>query len=127
MACDFLQSANWRVRFLPSNDRATVRDAAAALKPDAFLFSIGLDRGLEPARRVIDELRRRRYAGLIVVGGGAINQDLSVVSKIGADLTALNGMHLLRRLRRRMPPWPAGESARARRASRSGPAATEGV
>ena len=105
MACDFLQSVNWRIRFLPSNDRATVRDAAVALKPNAFLFSIGLDRGLEPARRLIAELRRQRYAGLVVVGGAAINQDVSVVPKIGADLTALNGMHLIRRLRARMPEW----------------------
>jgi methanogenic corrinoid protein MtbC1 len=126
MACDFLQSVNWRVRFLPSNDRAIIRDAAAALKPDAFLFSIGLDRGLEPARRAIGELRRQRYAGLVVVGGGAINQDMSVVEKIGADLTALNGMHLIRRLKARMPQW-ARDNARRRRAPRSGPAAAEGV
>jgi hypothetical protein len=97
------------------------------LRPNAFLFSIGLDRGLEPARRLIGELRRQRTDGLIVVGGGAINQDPSLVERIGADLTALNGLQLVRRLKGRVPGWSPGHFAARPDRPRSGPFPADGV
>ena len=36
-----------------------------------------------------------------VVGGAAVNRDPSLVERVGADLTARNGLELLRRLRSR--------------------------
>jgi hypothetical protein len=103
MVCDFLQHDNWRIDWYPSNDRATVRDLTRRLRPAAVLLSVGLDRGVEPARRVAHELRHRAgYDGLIAVGGAAINRDPSLVAAVGADLTAANGLELVRKLRGRM-------------------------
>jgi hypothetical protein len=101
MVCDFLQADNWRIHWLASNDRPVVRQAAKRLRPDALLISIGLDLGLGPARRVIANARGAGFDGLVVVGGAAINRDLSRVQAIGADLTALNGFLLTRKLRNR--------------------------
>lgn len=101
MVCDFLQADNWRIHWLPSNDRPVVRQAARRLQPDALLISIGLDIGLGPAKRVISDVRGVGFDGLVVVGGAAINRDLSRVAAIGADMTALNGFLLTRKLRQR--------------------------
>jgi methanogenic corrinoid protein MtbC1 len=101
MVCDFLQSDNWRIHWLPSNDRVTVRQAAKNLRPEALLISIGLDLGLPPAKRVIADVRGAGFDGLVVVGGAAINRDLARVQAIGADMTALNGFLLTRKLRAR--------------------------
>jgi methanogenic corrinoid protein MtbC1 len=103
MVCDFLQHDNWRIDWFPSNDRATVRDLTRRRRPAAVLLSVGLDRGVEPARRLVGELRQRAgYDGLIVVGGAAVNRDPEALLKtIGADLTATNGLELVRRLRAR--------------------------
>ena len=103
MVCDFLQHDNWRVEWYPSNDRATVRDWTRRLRPAVVLLSVGLDRGVEPARRLVYELRHRAgHDGLIVVGGAAINRDPdALVATVGADLTATNGLELVRRLRAR--------------------------
>jgi len=101
MVCDFLQADNWRIHWLPSNDRPVVRQAAKRLQPDALLVSIGLDLGLAPAKRVIADARGAGFAGLVVVGGAAINRDLARVQAIGADLTAANGFLLVRQLRNR--------------------------
>ena len=108
MVCDFLQADNWRVHWLSSNHRATVREAAANLKPDAFLISIGLDDGLLSAGRMIQELRLTGFDGPVVVGGAAINRDRCRVQMLGADLTALNGLQLVRLLRPRFPQRPWG-------------------
>lgn len=100
MVCDFLQHDNWRIGWYPSNDRATVREMTRRLRPDAVLLSVGLEPGIEMARRLVYELRRHAgYEGLIVVGGGAINRDAAVVEAIGADLTAVNGLELVRAVR----------------------------
>jgi hypothetical protein len=101
MVCDFLQADNWRIHWLPSNDRTTVRQAAKGLQPEALLISIGLDLGLPPAKRVIADVRGAGFDGLVVVGGAAINRDLARVQAIGADMTALNGFLLTRKLRAR--------------------------
>ena len=103
MVCDFLQADNWRIHWLASNDRPVVRQAARRLQPDALLISIGLDLGLAPARRVISNVRGAGFTGLVVVGGAAINRDLSRVRAIGADLTAYNGFFLVRKLRNVVP------------------------
>ena len=100
MVCDFLAAENWRIRWLGANDRGVVRKTAASLRPEAFLISIGLDTALPQAARLIGELRDHRYKGLVIVGGAAINKDPSRVSALGADLTAINGRHLVRLLRR---------------------------
>lgn len=99
MVCDFLQHDGWRTAWFPSNDRATVNNTTARLNPAAVLLSIGLDPGLCHATRLIRDLRRGGYAGLIVVGGGAVNRDPGIVGRLGADLTADNGLELVRRLR----------------------------
>lgn len=105
MVCDFLQSGNWRIHWPSSNDRATLRDVVQRLRPQATLISIGLDKGLAPARRMIGELRRIGYPGVIVVGGAAVNRDPNRVQALGADLTAPNGAVLLRQLRLRAAEW----------------------
>jgi methanogenic corrinoid protein MtbC1 len=99
MVCDFLQHDGWRVGWYPSTDRATVRDWTRARAPAAVLFSIGLDPGIEPARRLVAELRRGGYRGLVVVGGAAVNRNPAVVEHLGAHFTAINGLDLIRRLR----------------------------
>ena len=101
MVCDFLQADNWRIHWLPSNDRPVVRQAVKRLQPDALLISIGLDLGLAPAKRVIADAREAGLTGLVVVGGAAINRDPARVQAIGADMTALNGFLLNRQLRGR--------------------------
>jgi methanogenic corrinoid protein MtbC1 len=101
MVCDFLQAENWQIHWLASNDRATLSQAIKRLRPEALLISIGLDLGLPPARRIISNARAAGFQGLAIVGGGAINRDLSRVQQIGADLTAFNGFLLTRMLRRR--------------------------
>ena len=101
MVCDFLRADNWRIHWLSSNDRPVVRQAVKRLQPDALLVSIGLDLGLAPARRVIANARGAGLEGLVIVGGAAINRDLSRVQAIGADLTAPNGFLLTRLLRTR--------------------------
>jgi methanogenic corrinoid protein MtbC1 len=105
MVCDFLRAENWRVHWLPSNDRGVLRRTVAAVRPDAFLLSIGLDRALAQARRMIQELRETRFRGLVVVGGAAVNRDpASRVKALDADLTARNGRHLVRLLRGKVRP-----------------------
>jgi hypothetical protein len=101
MVCDFLQHDGWRTDWYASNDRATVRNATDGLRPAAVLLSVGLDVGLPYARRLIGDLRRNGYAGLIAVGGRAVSRDPSIVARLGADLTAANGLELVRRLRAR--------------------------
>ena len=108
MVCDFLTASNWRIHWLSSNHRATVRQAVEALKPDAFLISIGLDDGLTPAGRMIQEARAAGFGGPVVVGGAAINRDRSRVQILGADLTATNGLQLVRLLRTHVPQRPWG-------------------
>jgi methanogenic corrinoid protein MtbC1 len=114
MVCDFLAWAHWRIHWLTSNDRGVAGDVVDRLKPDAVLLSVGLDRGVVPAARMIGELRRRRgYGGLVVVGGRAINCDPSLVGRLGADLTAQNGAALVRALRPRFPQMGRWRSAEA--------------
>jgi methanogenic corrinoid protein MtbC1 len=108
MVCDFLQASNWRIHWLTSNYRGVARRAAAALKPDAFLLSIGLDEALVPAGRLIQEVREAGHTGLVVVGGAAINRDPPRVQALAADLTASNGLHLVRLLRPRFHQRPWG-------------------
>jgi methanogenic corrinoid protein MtbC1 len=103
MVCDFLQANNWRIHWLPANDRTVVRNYVASLKPDALLLSIGLDTALTPTRRVITDLRASGFTGLVIVGGRAIDRDASRVEAIGADLTARDGLQLVRLLRPRFP------------------------
>lgn len=102
MVCDFLQWANWRIHWLSSNDRATVGQALERLRPAAVLLSLGLGSSEAPASRLIETIRRREYGGLIAIGGGAVNRNPSLVPKLGADLTAPNGLLLVRTLGERM-------------------------
>jgi methanogenic corrinoid protein MtbC1 len=102
MVCDFLMAENWRIHWLAANDRGVVRKTAAALRPEALLLSIGLDTALGLAARMIGDLREHRFKGLVIVGGAAINKDPTRVQALGADLTAINGRHLVRVLRSRV-------------------------
>jgi methanogenic corrinoid protein MtbC1 len=102
MVCDFLRWANWRVHFLASNDRATAADAVERLHPDAVLLSIGRPAGVAPAARLVADLRRRGFAGLVAIGGNAVNGDPSLLREVGADLTARNGAELVHVLRPRV-------------------------
>jgi len=114
MVCDFLAWAHWRIHWLSSNDRGVAGDVVDRLRPDALLLSIGLDRGVVPARRIIREVRRRRgYKGLIIVGGRAINCDPTLVTRLEADMTALNGAALVRALRPRFPQMGRWRTAEA--------------
>ncbi len=100
MTCDFLRWANWRIHWLSSNEQAVAAEVVGRLRPDALLLSIGLDSSVVAAARLIEHLRRRHdFAGLIAVGGQAVNADPSLVGRIGADLTAPDGgalVHVLR-------------------------------
>ena len=100
MVCDFLASRSWRVHWLRDNDRGSLRDALGASRPRAILFSIGMSEGVDPAHRLIDEARRQGFAGLVIVGGRAVDHDASLVAKLGADLTAKHGLQLVRKLKR---------------------------
>lgn len=111
MACDFLNWANWRTHWLSSNDRATVREVVGRLQPQAVLLSLGRDTSVVPAGRMIADLRRSGYRGLIAIGGRVVNGDPSLVDQLGADLTAPNGAALLRALRQRMPSAPRNRLA----------------
>ena len=98
MVCDFLRRDGWRVRFLEHNYRSHLIRQVEECRPAAVLMSIGLTTGLPHARRLISFLRAGGYAGLVVVGGAAINNEPARVAQIGADLTARNGVELIRRL-----------------------------
>lgn len=103
MVCDFLQAGlGWRVAWPPANGRATVGNQVEWLCPAALLVSISLDPQLDPARRLIADQRRRGFTGLVAVGGAAVNCDPARVGWLGADLTARNGIHLVRLLRSRL-------------------------
>jgi MerR family transcriptional regulator, light-induced transcriptional regulator len=103
MVCDFLTWANWRIHWLSSNDRATVAGVAERLRPDAVLLSLGIDPSITPAGRLIADLRRRRFPGLIAIGGRAVNCNPQLVDQLGADLTAPDAASLVRILRPRFP------------------------
>ena len=103
MVCDFLQWANWRIHWLSSNERGTLSNAVARLRPDAVLLSLGLDTAVRPAARLIETLRRQQYGGVIAVGGGAVNRNPGIVREIGADLTAPDPLEFLKRIGRRRP------------------------
>jgi methanogenic corrinoid protein MtbC1 len=113
MVCDFLRWANWRVHWATTNDRAVIGELAERLQPAAVLLSMGRPEGAPHARRIIADLRRRDYKGVIAIGGRAVNSDPSLVQKVGATLTAPNGALLLRALR----PYVPGRWGDRRRAS----------
>ena len=100
MVCDFLQWANWRIHWLSSNERGTLAGAVERLRPDAVLFSLGQEASARPAARLIDTLRRQQYAGVIAVGGGAVNRDPGLPRELGADLTAPDALEFLKRIGR---------------------------
>ena len=101
MVCDFLRWSNWRVHFISSNERGMVTEVAARLKPQAILLSLGQERGIVPAGRLMADLRRRHFPGLVVIGGRIVTPVL--VGSLGADLAAANGAALVRALRSRFP------------------------
>jgi methanogenic corrinoid protein MtbC1 len=100
MVCDCLKLHDWRIHWAASSDRGVIRDAVAALRPSAVLLSIGMRSGIVPAGRLIAELRRQRYQGVIAIGGRAVLMDDALTERLGADLTAREGVELARRLRR---------------------------
>lgn len=99
MVCDLLSGAGWRVEWVPGVERGVLRQSLIEHGPDLLLMSIGTPQGLVPASRLIAEARRQNYRGIIAVGGRVIAEDVSLVKKLGADLTASDGMDLVRRLR----------------------------
>jgi len=103
MVGDFLRWANWRVHWPSSNERAVIGELAERLNPAAVLLSMGRPESAPHARRIITDLRRRGYGGVIAIGGRAINSDPSLVQNVGATLTARNGAFLLRALRPHVP------------------------
>lgn len=103
MVCDFLTWANWRIHWLSSNDRATVAGVADRLRADAVLLSLGIDQSITPAGRLIADLRRRRFPGVIAIGGRAVNCNPQLVEQLGADFTAPDAAAFVRVLRLRFP------------------------
>jgi methanogenic corrinoid protein MtbC1 len=101
MVCDFMQAANWRIDWLATHERGVFREAVARHAPAAVLLSLGRPVGAVHARRIVTDLRRIGYPGVIAVGGLPIQQDPALVRVIGADLTARNGLELVRVLRSR--------------------------
>jgi methanogenic corrinoid protein MtbC1 len=100
MVCDFLQSQNWQIQWLRAGEPEGLSEVLARWRPRAILLSIGMAEGLGPAERILSEARREGFEGLAIVGGRAIDADPSLVKAIGADLTAMHGLQLLRTLRR---------------------------
>jgi methanogenic corrinoid protein MtbC1 len=101
MVCDLLHGAGWRIVWVEGVERGMLRNAMIEHGPDLLLLSIGTEQGLTQARRLIGEARRRGHRGLIAVGGRIIARDPALVDKLGADLTASDGLDLIRRLRQR--------------------------
>jgi methanogenic corrinoid protein MtbC1 len=99
MCCDFLQAENWRIEWLRGTERALLREAITAHKPEMLMFSIGMQEGIEPARRLIQESRRTGFNGTVAVGGRAILENRANVEAMGADLTADNAMQFLRKVK----------------------------
>jgi methanogenic corrinoid protein MtbC1 len=97
MVCDCLAWGNWRVRLLDTPERGLMRAAVQEQNPRAVLISIGLERGIGPAGRLIDDLRRTGYPGVVALGGRSVIARPELVQSLGADLTAPNGTVLLRR------------------------------
>jgi methanogenic corrinoid protein MtbC1 len=97
MVCDCLEWGHWRVRLLDTPERGLMRAAVQEQEPRAVLISIGLERGVPPAKRLIEELRRMNYPGVVAVGGRMVMSRPELVQALGADLTAPNGTVLLRR------------------------------
>ena len=101
MVCDFLQADNWRIHWLASNDRGVVRQSIERFNPSMVMLSMGLDSSVTPSGRLIANLRHQDFRGLIAIGGRAVNCNPSLVEQLGADLTAPNGLRLVRVLRHR--------------------------
>jgi methanogenic corrinoid protein MtbC1 len=99
MVCDFLQAANWRIAWVETHERGVFREAVARHAPAAILLSVGRRVGVAPAHRIVRDLKRNGYGGVVAVGGLAIQQEPELVGGIGADLTARNGLELVRVLR----------------------------
>jgi hypothetical protein len=97
MVCDCLAWGNWRVQLLDTPERGLMRGAVNDLNPRSVLISIGLEEGIRPAGRLVEELRRINYPGVIAVGGRVMMGRPQLVRALGADLTAPNGTVLLRR------------------------------
>ena len=130
MVCDFLQAANWQIRWVDTHERGVYREAVARQRPAAVLLSVGLRTGVEPARRIVWELRRVGYSGVIAVGGAAVQRDPALVGEIEADLTARNGLDLVRALEVTRVGESRAEIARvvcARRNARKSPGRASGA
>jgi hypothetical protein len=63
------------------------------------MFSIGMQEGIEPTRRLIEEARRCGFNGSVAVGGRAILENRANVEAMGADLTADNALQFQRKVR----------------------------
>jgi methanogenic corrinoid protein MtbC1 len=99
MCCDFIQSDNWRIVWLRGTERALLREAITEHKPDMLMFSIGMQEGIEPTRRLIQEARRCGFNGTVAVGGRAILENRANVAAMGANLTADNALQFQRKVR----------------------------
>lgn len=99
MVCDLLQWDNWQVRWTPQDYRGVLRDSLRINQPSALLLGIGSMQSICLGKRLIAEARRHGFRGVIVVGGSVIDADPSLIGQMGADLTARDGLELIRKFR----------------------------
>jgi MerR family transcriptional regulator, light-induced transcriptional regulator len=99
MVCDFLRWDNWRIADAETDQRGVIRRAIAEHHPAAVLLSIGPCDSTTAACRITDDLRRIGYGGTIAIGGRIVDEDPTLVRKLGAHVTARDGLELVRKLR----------------------------
>lgn len=98
MVCDLMAPAGWKSYFLSTNDRGTLHEAIRRLKPDALLLSVGRVQNFDAAARLVAEARRAGFTGPVAAGGRAVAEQPDALTRIGATVTARNGLELVRKL-----------------------------
>ncbi len=100
MVCDILRTDGWQIRMLETNERGVLteclRQNPAA---SALLISIGYTQAIPLARRLITHARRMGFGGTVCIGGRAVVGAPDVLALTGSDMTGVNGLDILQRLR----------------------------
>ncbi len=88
MVADAFAIAGWKVICLPIGQSETdILQAIAQWNPDWLGLSITMPNQVEPARELVQHIRQRfsKERPMILVGGLAISEDISIRNRLGAD------------------------------------------